>query len=85
MGKKIRHQYLTGALLEPFFQFINKAEFGINPISDPRGTKIAQYYYKWVNNTKPIFKGEKFQSTLNYDFTSNSSYMTFHYRKCIKI
>lgn len=57
MGKKIRHQYLTGALLEPFFQFINKAEFAINPISDPRGAKIAQYYYKWVTNTKPIFKG----------------------------
>lgn len=41
MGKKIRYQYLTGALLKPYFRFINKVELGINPISDPRGTRIA--------------------------------------------
>ncbi len=79
MGKKIRYQYLTGSLLEPFFQFVAKAEFGINPISDPRGTKIAQNYYNWCNKTKPIFRGEKFQSSINYDFTSNHSWMVFHY------
>ena len=41
MGKKIRYQYLTGAMLETFFHFINKIEVGINPVSDPKGTKIA--------------------------------------------
>ncbi len=81
MGKKIRYQYLTGALLEPFFHFINKVEVGINPVSDPRGTKIAEHFYKWATTTKPIFKAEKFQSNINYDFTSNSSWIIFHYRK----
>ena len=57
MGKKIRYQYLTGALLEPYFRFINKVEFGINPVSDPRGTRIAQHFYNFANKTKPLFKG----------------------------
>lgn len=85
MGKKIRYQYLTGALLEPFFHFINKIEVGINPVSDPKGTKIGEYFYKFANGTKPLFKGEKFQSSLTYDLTSNSSWMILHYRKHLLI
>jgi len=81
MGKKIRYQYLTGSLLEPFFHFINKVEIGINPVSDPRGTRIANHLYKFANETRPLFKGEKFQSSINYDFTSNNSWVVFHYRK----
>lgn len=86
MGKKIRSQYLTGVLLRPYFRFMNKVEFGINPLSDPKGTKIAQHLYKYANETKPIFKGEKFQSSLVYDYTSNSSWAIFNYGKiwCIK-
>lgn len=57
MGKKIRCQYLYGALLEPFFHFINKIEVGINPTSDPRGTKLARHFYTFANNTRPLFKG----------------------------
>jgi hypothetical protein len=56
MGKKIRCQYLTGALLEPYFHFINRVEFGINPVSDPRGTRIAQHIYKSAVMTRPLFK-----------------------------
>lgn len=57
MGKKIRYIYQTGALLQPYFRFINKVEFGINPVSDPRGTKIAKHFYNFANKTKPLFKG----------------------------
>lgn len=57
MGKKIRYQYLTGSLLEPYFRFINRADFGVNPVSDPRGTRIAEHMFKTANNTKPLFKG----------------------------
>jgi hypothetical protein len=49
MGKKIRYQYLTGALLDPFFHYINKIEVGINPVSDPRGTRIGTHLYKFAN------------------------------------
>ena len=79
MGKKIRYQYLTGALLEPYFRFINKVEFGINPVSDPRGTKIARHLYQFANNTKPLFKGEKFKSSIAYDLSSSSSWAIFTY------
>jgi len=48
---------MYGALLEPFFQFINRMEVGINPVSDPKGTKIAEYFYKFANTTRPIFRG----------------------------
>ena len=80
MGKKIRSVFLKGMLLRPFFRFINKVEVGINPISDPRGTKIAQHYYKFANETKPMLKGEKFTSSITYDLSSNSSWIIFHYR-----
>ena len=80
MGKKIRSLFLKGMLLKPFFRFINKVEVGINPVSDPRGTQIAQHYYQWANKTKPLFKGEKFTSSITYDLTSNSSWIIFHYR-----
>jgi hypothetical protein len=80
MGKKIRYQYLTGAMLETFFHFINKIEVGINPVSDPKGSKIGEHFYKFASGTRPILKGEKFQSNITYDLTSNSSWMVLHYR-----
>ena len=80
MGKKIRSQYLYGAMLEPFFHFINKIEVGLNPASDPKGTRLANHFYNFANNTRPLFKGEKFQSSISYDLTSNSSWIIFHYR-----
>lgn len=80
MGKKIRYQYLTGALLKPYFRFINRIELGINPISDPRGSRIAHHLYSFANSTRPIFKGEKFQSSITYDLASNNSWAIFSYR-----
>lgn len=80
MGKKIRYQYLTGALLKPYFRFINRIELGINPVSDPRGTRIAQHLFSFANSTRPLFKGEKFQSSMVYDLASNNSWATFSYR-----
>lgn len=72
---------MYGSMLEPFFHFINRMEVGINPVSDPKGTKIAEYFYKFANTTRPLFKGEKFQSSISYDFTSNSSWIVFHFCK----
>jgi hypothetical protein len=60
MGKKIRYQLLKGSFLEPIFQFTNRVEIGINPVSDPKGTKIGTYLHNLAKNTKPKFKGEGF-------------------------
>lgn len=57
MGKKIRHKYLTGSLLEPLLQFTTKLEFGVNPTLDPRGTAIANHYYRKSKSINPKFKG----------------------------
>ena len=79
MGKKIRYKYLTGSLKEPLFQFINKLDFHINPLSDPRGTAIASYWHSISKNTKPKFKAENFDSQINYDLASRSSYVVINY------
>lgn len=79
MGKKIRYQYLTGSLKEPLFQFINKLEFAINPMADPRGTQIANHWYRMAKNTKSKFKGENFEQYMNYDLSSSSSYVLINF------
>ena len=60
MGKKIRYQYLTGSLKQPLFKFINKLEFSINPLSDPRGTAMANHWQRMSKSIKPRFKAENF-------------------------
>lgn len=81
MGKKIRYQLLKGSFIEPMFQFTKKVEIGINPVTDPRGTKIGTHLHNLAKNIKPKFKGENFETTLDYDLSSSSSYIIFHYCK----
>ena len=57
MGKKIRYQLLKGSFLQPFFQFTNKVEISINPLNDPKGSKIGTFIHNWATNAKPKFKG----------------------------
>lgn len=80
MGKKIRYQLLKGSFIEPMFQFTNKVEIAINPINDPKGTKIGTHLHNLAKKIQPKFKGENFETTLDYDLTSSSSYVIFHYR-----
>lgn len=81
MGKKIRYQLLKGSFIEPMFQFTNKVEIGINPVNDPKGTRIGTSLHNLAKSIKPKFKGENFETTLDYDLTSSSSYVIFHYCK----
>ncbi len=57
MGKKIRYQLLKGSFIEPMFQFTNKVEIGINPVNDPRGTRIGTHLHNLAKTIKPKFKG----------------------------
>ncbi len=41
MGKKIRYKLLKGSMLEPLLQYTNKLEICINPLMDPKGSKIG--------------------------------------------
>lgn len=79
MGKKIRYQLLKGSFIEPMFQFTNKVEIGINPVNDPKGTRIGTHLHNIAKTIKPKFKGENFETTLDYDLSSSSSYVVFHY------
>lgn len=46
MGKKIRYEYLTGSLIKPLLRYTQKLHIGINPISDPKGSKLAKLWYQ---------------------------------------
>lgn len=70
---------MTGSLKQPLFQFVNKMEFSVNPMVDPRGTSLANHWYRMSKNIKPKFKGENFESHMNYDLTTSSSYVILNF------
>ena len=82
MGKKIRFTYLTGSLLEPLFQFTTSMSISINPLSDPRGSKIGEHLHSHTNKIKQRYKSAGFASTLEYDLASSSSYIVLNFGTC---
>ena len=79
MGKKIRVKRLAGSLLSPMFQFTDKLQFYVNPLTDPHGSKQANHWYLMSKNTKGKYKAANFEAQINYDLQTSSSYVIFNF------
>ena len=56
MGKKIRYQHLSGSLIKPSLRYTQKLQIFFNPVSDPKGTKLAKHFHQMGAQSYPQFK-----------------------------
>ena len=56
MGKKVRFQALTGSLLKPLLRYTQRLQIFVNPVSDPKGYKLAKQWHQMGTLAQPQFK-----------------------------